>query len=68
MQTFKNNHNNSNIKPYSNFENNAEPETYSYQGNIVKIITVFHDTAQSIAVVEDINTGEQYDVFKEQLY
>ena len=43
-------------------------ETYSYQGNEVIIITVFKTGINSIAIVEDINTGEQFEVFRDQLY
>ena len=46
----------------------SEVETYSYQGNEVFIITVFKTGINSIAIVEDINTGEQFEVFREQLY
>ncbi|MEA2099521.1 MAG: hypothetical protein U9P72_05250 [Campylobacterota bacterium] len=43
-------------------------KTYSYQGNEVIIITVFKTGINSVAIVEDINTGEQFEVFKDQLY
>ncbi len=43
-------------------------ETYLYQGIEVMIITVFKTGTNSIAIVEDINTGEQYEVFRNQLY
>ena len=43
-------------------------ETYSYQGSEVVIITVFKTGINSIAIVEDINTGEQYEVFRDLLY
>ena len=41
---------------------------YSYQGSEVVIITVFKTGINSIAIVEDINTGLQFEVFKDQLY
>ena len=44
-------------------------ETYSYQGIKVIIITVFKVGGKNnIAIVEDINTGEQFEVFRDQLY
>jgi len=43
-------------------------ETYSYLGTEVIIITVFNIGIDSIAIVEDINTGEQFEVFKNQLH
>ena len=50
-------------------DNNEETvETYSYQGSEVIIVTVFSSSSGNIALVEDINTGEQYEVFKDQLY
>ena len=49
-------------------ENEETIETYSYQGSEVIIVTVFSSTSGNIAVVEDINTGEQFEVFKDQLY
>jgi hypothetical protein len=60
MQAFEQDYNNHNS--YSNSD-----ETYSYQGTEVKIITVFKDGHQSIAIVEDEN-GDQFEVFKDQLY
>jgi len=38
-------------------------ETYSYQGSEVIIVTVFSSNNGNIAIIEDINTGEQYEVF-----
>ena len=32
------------------------------------IITVFKTGINSIAIVEDVNTGEQFEVFRDQLY
>ena len=53
----------------SSYDNsNTAPETYSYQGNEVVIITVFKTGINSIAIVEDTNTGEQFEVFRDQLY
>ena len=49
-------------------ESNEVRETYSYQGSNVVIITVFKTGVNSIAIVEDINTGEQFEVFRDQLY
>ena len=49
-------------------EKEESTETYSYQGSEVTIVTVFTSSSGNIAVVEDINTGEQYEVFKDQLY
>ena len=43
-------------------------ETYSYQGTEVIIITVFKTGINSVAIVEDVNTGEQFEVFRDQLY
>ncbi len=43
-------------------------ETYSYQGTEVMIITVFKTGINSIAIVEDVNTGAQYEIFRDQLY
>lgn len=42
-------------------------ETYSYQGIQVKLITAFRNGDKSIAIVEDEN-GEQFEVFKSELY
>ena len=52
----------------SNSISHETQEVYSYQGNEVIIITVFKTGVNSVAIVEDINTGEQYEVFKNQLY
>jgi len=49
-------------------ESNEVRETYSYQGSNVVIITVFKTGVNSIVIVEDINTGEQFEVFRDQLY
>ena len=49
-------------------ESNITKDTYSYQGNEVMIITVFKTGINSIAIVEDVNTGEQFEVFRDQLY
>ena len=43
-------------------------ETYLYLGTEVIIITVFNIGTDSIAIVEDVNTGEQFEVFRDQLY
>jgi len=55
-----------NTKSYS--DSNEAQETYSYQGNEVIIVTVFKTGINSIAIVEDVNTGAQYEVFHDQLY
>ena len=55
-----------NTKSYS--DSNESQETFSYQGNEVIIITVFKTGINSVAIVEDINSGEQYEVFRNQLY
>ncbi|QOY50925.1 hypothetical protein [Candidatus Sulfurimonas baltica] len=60
MQTYKNS---SNVN-----ETNDSTETYSYQGSEVIIITVFKTGVNSVAIVEDVNTGEQFEVFRDQLY
>ncbi len=51
----------------SNFEDREEQKIYSYQGRDVIIITVFINGSKSIAIVED-ESGEQFEVFKDQLY
>lgn len=43
-------------------------ETYSYDGKEVVIVTVFKTGINSIAIVEDVNTGEQYEVLRDKLY
>ena len=57
------------MQTYINF-NGADDtaETYSYQGTEVIIITVFKTGINSVAIVEDVNTGEQFEVFRDQLY
>lgn len=55
-----------NAKSYG--DSNESREIYSYQGNEVIIITVFKTGINSVAIVEDINSGEQYEVFRNQLY
>ena len=55
-----------NAKRYG--DSNESREIYSYQGNEVIIITVFKTGINSVAIVEDINSGEQYEVFRNQLY
>jgi len=60
MQNYKNNS--------STTESNKTQDIYSYQGNEVMIITVFKTGVNSIAIVEDVNTGEQFEVFRAQLY
>ena len=57
------------MQTYINYNDSQKTqETYSYQGTQVIIITVFKTGANSVAIVEDINTGEQFEVFKAQLY
>ena len=55
----------------SNFDGNLISEDfqkiYTYNGVEVVIITVFHDGDKPVAIVED-EEGEQFEVFKEQLY
>lgn len=51
----------------SNFADREKQDIYSYQGRDVIIITVFKNGSKSIAIVEDEN-GEQFEVFKDQLY
>ena len=51
----------------SNFADREEQVVYSYQGTDVIIITVFKNGTKSIAVVEN-EQGEQFEVFKDQLY
>jgi len=55
----------------SNFNDNKRSEEsqeiYRYNGVEVVIITVFHDGEKPVAIVED-EEGEQFEVFKEQLY
>jgi len=64
------------MHPHQNIDDNTfyqyvekliDADTYSYQGNIITIIKVFKDGANSIAIVEDGN-GEQFEVFRDQLY
>lgn len=43
-------------------------EIFSYQGSEVIIVTVFKTGVNSVAIVEDVNTGEQFEVFRDQLY
>ena len=54
------------MQTYINY--NEDQETYSYQGSEVIIITIFKTGANSIAIVEDVNSGEQFEVFRDQLY
>ena len=51
----------------SNFEDREDQKIYSYQGRDVIIVTVFVSGNRSIAIVED-EDGEQFEVFKDQLY
>jgi len=44
----------------------SDDETFTYNGNSVKIITVFTDGGTSIALVEDEN-GELFEVPKDSL-
>jgi len=60
MQKYKNDSNTT--------KSNITKDTYSYQGNEVMIITVFKTGINSIAIVEDVNIGEQFEVFRDQLY
>ena len=52
----------------SNSDSTKSQETYSYQGNEVIIITAFNTGINSIAIVEDVNTGAQYEIFRDKLY
>lgn len=57
------------MQTYVNFNEDTEnKETFSYQGSDVIIVTVFKTGINSIAIVEDINTGEQFEVFRNQLH
>ena len=57
------------MQTYINYnEENQAKDTFSYQGTQVIIITVFKTGVNSVAIVEDINTGEQFEVFRNQLY
>ena len=57
------------MRDYKNInESNETIKTYSYQGSEVVIITIFKTGVNSVAVVEDVNTGEQFEVFRDQLY
>ena len=57
------------MQTYINYnESNESQETYSYQGTDVIIITIFQTGVNSVAIVEDVNTGEQFEVFRDQLY
>lgn len=59
----------SEYKDSSSYNNpDSKIETYSYQGTEVMIVTVFRTGINSIAIVEDINTGEQFEVFRNLLY
>jgi len=59
----------SEYKDSSSYDNSdSKIETYSYQGTEVMIVTVFRTGINSIAIVEDINTGEQFEVFRNLLY
>ena len=64
MQGFKNGYDKSNLD--GNFEDDSY-EVFSYQGNQVRVLTVFKNGKDSVAIVEDIR-GEQFEVFKNQLY
>lgn len=57
------------MQTYINYNKSEKAqETYSYQGAQVIIVTVFKTGVNAIAIVEDINTGEQFEVFQNQLY
>ena len=57
------------MQTYINYnEDTQTKDTFSYQGTQVIIITVFKTGVNSVAIVEDINTGEQFEVFRNQLY
>ncbi len=64
MQGFKNSYNKSNLDV--NFKDDSY-EVFSYQGKQVKVLTVFKNGKDSVAIVED-GRGEQFEVFKNQLY
>jgi len=53
---------------YGKEDSSKACETFSYQGSEVVVVTVFNTGMNSVAIVEDINTGEQYEVFRNQLY
>ena len=57
------------MKQYkNNYASKKALQVYSYQGTEVIIITVFKTGINSIAIVEDRNSGEQFEVFRDQLY
>ena len=56
------------MQQYINYNESDTKEIFSYQGTQVVIVTVFKTGTNSIAIVEDINTGEQFEVFRNQLY
>jgi len=57
MQIYKQNYN----------KLNDTMQTYRYHSTEVVIITVFKTGKNSIAIVENISTGEQFEVFRNQL-
>ena len=57
------------MQTYINYnEVKGSQDIYSYQGTEVFIVTVFKTGTNSIAIVENINTGEQFEVLRNQLY
>ena len=57
------------MQKYINYsESDTTQDTYSYQGTVVIIITIFKTGINSVAIVEDVSTGEQFEVFRDQLY
>jgi len=57
------------MQKYINYsKSDSTKDTYSYQGTEVVIITVFKTGINSVAIVEDVSTGEQFEVFRDQLY
>ena len=64
MNMYKSNYDKSGFS--GNFEDGS-CEIFSYQGNQVRLLTVFKNGKESVAVVEDTR-GEQFEVFKNQLY
>ncbi len=57
---------NSSSTSKSQLLHSSEDETFNYNGSKVKIITVFNDSAGSIALVED-ESGELFEVARDAL-
>ncbi len=57
---------NNSSKSTSEIFHNSDSETFTYNGLVVKIVTVFNDKAGSIALVED-ESGEVFEVARDAL-